>query len=111
LERFIFYKVAHVEIKGKTVINLYNNETDVLIEDIRQLSPVTANCIEQILTQYGERAAYLASIALIVYRQELRRSSISSRKDLKEFTYYEEMHETTEAVQLYEKAAGYFRVA
>jgi hypothetical protein len=86
----------------------YTDAADELTQEIRQLSPAAADCIEQIRAKFGTRAAYLAAFALIIYRERLHRAGKSApREDLKSFTYYEEMRDIAEAVQLYEEAAAH----
>jgi hypothetical protein len=79
-----------------------------LIEEIQEISPAAADCIEQIRAKYGTRAAYLAAFALVLYRNGCTRSDHSvPGDDLKLFIFYEEMHEMVEAIRLYKDAAIY----
>nr|AUN37600.1 hypothetical protein [uncultured bacterium] len=88
----------------------YSDAADELTEEIRQLSPAAADCIEQIRAKFGTRPAYLAAFALIIYRERLHRAGKSAPiEDLKSFTYYEEMRDIGEAIQLYEEAAAHLQ--
>jgi len=90
------------------VVHDYTHAANKLTQELRRLSPTAADCIEQIRTQYGTRAAYLAAFALIIYRERLRRSGkVSDREDLKRFIYYEEMRDNADAIELFEAASGY----
>ena len=86
----------------------YTHAANELTQELRRVSPTAADCIEQIRTRYGTRAAYLAAFALIIYRERLTRSGkASDREDLKRFMYYQEMCGIADAIELYEAASGY----
>ena len=86
----------------------YTQAANEVTQELRRLSPTAADCIEQIRTRYGTRAAYLAAGALIIYQERLTRSGkASDREDLKRFVYYEEMRENADAIELFEAASGY----
>src|SRR4051812_43814528 len=73
---------------------------------VRQYSPAAAECIEQIQSQFGARAAYLAGFALIMLKDRLNRMAYSSlHHALKTFSYYDEMQGSPDAIRLYEEAA------
>ena len=91
-----------------TVYDEYAAVADDLIEEIQEMSASAANCIEQLRTEYGTRAAYLAAFALVICRSNFPRSNPSFLGEaLKEFVFYEEMHETAEAIRLYQEAAAH----
>ena len=90
--------------------NEYTDVADELTKEIRQISPAAADCIEQIRAKYGTRSAYLAAFALVIYQVRITRAGkVPLREDLTGFTYYEEMREIAEAIQLYEEAAAHLR--
>ena len=90
------------------MLNLYDYDAKILTEEIRQLSPAAAACIEQIRAKYGEYAASLSAVALVVYRESLMRSRrSSSHEDFTGFIYYEEMREIPEAIPLYDEAVAH----
>jgi hypothetical protein len=73
---------------------------------VRHYSPAAAECIEQIQSQFGARAAYLAGFALIMLKDYLNRTVYSSLHNaLKTFSYYDEMQGNPDAIRLYEEAA------
>ena len=79
-----------------------------LTEQIRQLSPAAADCVERVRAKYGDCAAYLAAFALVVEQESFIQSShFWARKDFIRFTFYEEMRNTPAAIQLYEEAAAH----
>src|SRR4051794_10020806 len=91
---------------------VYTQAAEVYIQQIRQYSLPAAGCLEQIRIQYGSYAAFLAAFALVVLRERRNRlHSLSSSEALKAFTYYEEMRDTDEAIQLYREAATYLLTA
>src|SRR4051812_36811114 len=90
------------------MINDYTHAANEVTQELRRLSPSAADCVEQIRSQYGTRAAYLAAFALIIYQERLTRSGkASDREDLKRFIYYEEMRDNADAIELFEAASGY----
>ena len=90
------------------MFNEYTHAANEVTEDIREFSPAAADCIEQIRSKYGVRAAYLSAIALVICRDGLARSRHAySREDLKGFIYYEEMQDDKEAIRLYHEAAAH----
>jgi len=92
----------------QTVYDEYAAVANDLTGEIREISASAANCIEQLRTTYGTRAAYLAAFALILCRNNVARPNQACLGEaLKGFVFYEEMHETPEAIGLYKEAAVY----
>ena len=90
------------------MVHDYTHAANEVTEELRRLSPTAADCIEQIRTKYGTRAAYLAAFALIIYQERLTRSGkASDQEDLKRFVYYQEMQNKADAIELFEAASGY----
>jgi hypothetical protein len=88
--------------------NVYAQAASGFIQQIRQHSPPAAGCLEQIQTQYGSYAAFLAAFALVILQDRHNRPrSPSSYDALKTFPYYEEMRGKPEALSLYKEAADY----
>jgi hypothetical protein len=86
--------------------NTYCEAANEYIQRIRQYSPSAAHCIEQIQSQYGVRAAYLAGFALMMLKDHVNQSGYSSPNNaLKSFTYYDEMQMYAGAIALYVEAA------
>lgn len=93
-----------IQAHGET--NSYGQAANEFVQQIRQLSPAAADCIEQIREQFGTRAAYLAAFALILLKNKQVETQYNpSQRDLYAFTYCEEMRETAAAMHLYEEAA------
>jgi hypothetical protein len=85
--------------------NTYSQIAVEFIRQIRQYNESAAACIDQIQAQYGTRAAYLASFALLdLKHRQLKRHYNPTPRDVHAFTYCEEMGEIAEALQLYEAA-------
>jgi len=83
----------------------YGKIADEFIRQVRQRSPAAADCIEQIRIQHGARPAYLAAFALVIFGSRLnQRGYATPQEALKSFTFYEEMKDNAEAIQLYEEA-------
>src|SRR5215216_5045240 len=90
------------------MVHDYTHAANEVTQELRRLSPTAADCIEQIRTKYGTRAAYLAAFALIIYQERLTRSGkASDREDLKRYIYYQEMRDNADAIELFEAASGY----
>ena len=89
----------------------YGKVANEFIQQVRQHSPAAADCLEQIRTQYGERAAYLAAFALVIFAGRNRNGFSSFQEELQSFTYYQEMQGDAEALRLYQEAAGYLQSA
>lgn len=86
----------------------YNAAGQDFNANIRQHSPEAADCLEQIRTRYGERAAYLAAFALHRLKQmQDNRPYLVSRRDVYNFTFCEEMQDNADALRLYETAAAH----
>jgi hypothetical protein len=95
-----------IHTNGET--NSYGDAANQFVQQIRQLSPSAADCIEQIRDRFGTRAAYLAAFALILLKnQQVEKQFNPSQRDLYAFTYCEEMRDTAGAMQLYEEAANH----
>ena len=87
----------------------YGNVAREFIQQVRQQNSPAADCIEQIHTQYGARAAYLAAFALTLLKDRLNQQGYSSTQlALESFTYYQEMQGDAEAIRLYQEAAAHF---
>jgi len=85
---------------------VYSEAAHEFIQQVRLQSSAAAACLEQIQSQDGSRAAYLAAFALIqLKRLQLERKYLPSQHDLHVFTFCEEMRDTAEAIRLYEQAA------
>ena len=86
----------------------YTNAANECTQQIRQHSLAAADCIAEIQRIYGARAAYLASFALMAYRERLTQTRRPpSRAVLKRSAYYKEMSHYPHAIELFEAASAY----
>lgn len=91
-----------------TNANNYSTLALAFIDRVRQHNPLAAACLEQLLTAYGSRTAYLAAFALVhLKNQQLEKHYGPSKYELHAFTFCEEMRDTRAAMRLYEQAAAH----
>ena len=86
--------------------DVYEYAASTFIQQIRLDCPPAAGYLEQIQANYGPYPAFLAAFALTILKDRREHQRIvSSYEALKTFAYYDEMRETSEAIQLYQEAA------